>query len=134
MVRHLKPSFMKSRLKKSSEVAGKNFMSFICCNYWLVKTFAEPFLNASHTVQTLVYSSSECIKKSRMACTDIKGEKREDGNGDIENSSKYEDERKGRSTAFYHASTTPIAKLLYYVAIFLAYSIIIFFIYASFTI
>ena len=133
MVRHLKPSFMKSRLKKSSEVAGKNFMSFICCNYWLVKTFAEPFLNASHTVQTLVYSSSECIKKSRMTCTDIKGEKREDGNDDIENSSKYED-RKGRSTAFYHASTTPIAKLLYYVAIFLAYSIIIFFIYASFTI
>jgi hypothetical protein len=123
-VRHLDPSFIKRRLQKSPEAAGKNFMSIICCNYWLVKTFAEPFLNTSHAVQTLVHGSTDCItrSKSKLSCVDE------------ENFSKYDDERKGRNTAFSPNSSTIIAKILYYTAIFIAYTIILCFIYASFTV
>jgi hypothetical protein len=132
-VRHLDPAFIKKRLQKSPEAAGKNFMSYICCNYWLVKTFAEPFLNTSHTVQTVVHGSAACFQrsKSRMNCAESGLAESEEE----ESSSKYEDERKGRNTAF--SSSTPsslISRILYYVAIFFAYSIILMFIYASFTV
>ena len=47
IVRHQDPTFIKKRLQGGGEAAGRNILSFICCNYWLVKTFAEPFLNTS---------------------------------------------------------------------------------------
>ena len=109
-------------------------MSYICCNYWLVKTFAEPFLNTSHTVQTLIYSSAECAQKcrSRLSCFSIT---RDVENGDDEVDSKFEDERKGRSSSF--TSSLPaslIAKLFYYAAVTIAYSTLVLFIYASFSV
>ena len=106
-------------------------MSFICCNYWLVKTFAEPFLNTSHAVQTLVHGSSDCILRSTTKLN-FGGDVRQ--KNDEENLSKYEDERKGRNTVFTTPSSTVIAKILYYTAIFIAYTIILCFIYASFTV
>ena len=142
-MRHLDPSFTKNRLKKSPEAAGKNFMSLICCNYWLVKTFAEPFLNTSHTVQTCIHGSTECMHRCnlRFNCVDNRGgiDEEQDQDNDLEYSSKYEDERKGRgsssgSIAFYPLSSTWLSKVLSYIAIFLAYTIILCFIYASFTV
>ena len=64
IVRHHDPSFIKNRLQ-DPEAAGRNFMSLICCNYWFVKTFAEPFLNTSHNVQSLVHGTTECVQRSR---------------------------------------------------------------------
>ena len=48
--------------------------------------------------------------------------------------SRYEDERKGRTTVFSTTTSTCIAKSLHYTAIFLAYGLILLFIWASFTI
>lgn len=131
-MRHQDPNFIKRRLQKSPEAAGKNFMSFICCNYWFVKTFAEPFLNTSHTVQTLVHGSTDCLirSRSRLNCADALAEVDEEES----QISRYEDERKGRSSAFSSSPSTCVAKTLHYTAIFLAYGIILVFIYASFTI
>ena len=96
-----------------------------------MKTFAEPFLNTSHTVQTLVHGSTDCLirTRSRLNCADALAEVDEEES----QISRYEDERKGRSSAFSTPSTC-IAKALHYTAIFLAYGIILVFIYASFTI
>ena len=127
-MRHQDPTFIKRRLQKSPEAAGKNFMSFICCNYWLVKTFAEPFLNTSHTVQTLVHGSTDCLirSRSRLNCADTAEVDEEESQ-----ISRYEDERKGRNSAFSSSTSTCIARTLHYTAIFLAYGIILIFIYAS---
>ena len=122
-------------MSKSPEAAGKNFMSFLCCNYWLVKTFAEPFLNTSHTVQTLVHGSAECIQKSRsrLSCVELRSSS-SDPESDEENSSRFEDERKGRNTSFSSPNSSFMCKMMYYIAIFLAYTIILFFVYAAFTV
>ena len=129
IVRHQDPTFIKRRLQKSPEAAGRTFMSFICCNYWLVKTFAEPFLNTSHTVQTLVHGSRDCLIRSRSRLNCAESAEVDEEESQI---SRYEDERKGRNSAF--TSSTCIAKTLHYTAIILAYGIILFFIYASLTI
>eukprot|EP00596_Hydrurales_sp_CCMP1899_P005470 CAMPEP_0119035292 /NCGR_PEP_ID=MMETSP1177-20130426/2218_1 /TAXON_ID=2985 /ORGANISM="Ochromonas sp, Strain CCMP1899" /LENGTH=439 /DNA_ID=CAMNT_0006993315 /DNA_START=123 /DNA_END=1439 /DNA_ORIENTATION=+ len=34
IVRHQDPTYIKKKLQRSPEAAGRNFMSFICCNYW----------------------------------------------------------------------------------------------------
>jgi hypothetical protein len=109
-------------------------MSYICCNYWLVKTFAEPFLNTSHTVQTLIYSTAECAQKcrSKLSCISVG---RDVENGDDEVNSKYEDERKGRNSSFTSSlPTSLVAKFFYYMAVTIAYSILLLFIYASFSV
>ena len=55
--------------------------------------------------------------------------------GNDETGSKFEDERKGRNSTFTSSSpTSVIAKFLYYMAVILAYSIILLFIYASFSV
>jgi hypothetical protein len=132
-VRHQDVTYIKRRLQKSPEAAGKNFMSFICCNYWFVKTFAEPFLNTSATVQTMVHGSTQCIhhSRARLSCNNLQtAVEREEANL----SSRYEDEGKGRNTSFAPATSNLLAKILYYTAVFFAYAIILLFIYASFTV
>ncbi len=131
--RHADPMFMKNRLSESPEAAGRNFISFICCNYWLVKTFAEPFLNTSKGVQNIVYGSAECIQysRSRLNCGEIANSEVEEGFAD---NSRYEDERKGRNAPFAVTSASCCAKTLYYVAVFGAYFLILMVIYAVFTI
>jgi hypothetical protein len=129
--------FIKRRLMVP-EAAGRNFLSFICCNYWLVKTFAEPFLNTSHGVQTVVYGTAECVTQSRTRLNCAKSSEylieeghllsEEDGQ-----SSRYEDERKGRNP-LSPILTTGLSKALYYTAIAAAYALVLLFIYASFII
>jgi hypothetical protein len=135
-VRHQDPSFIKKRLQESPEAAGMNLMSFLCCNYWMVKTLAEPFLNTSHTIQTLIYSLSDCLNavrsKTNCACLELNDSVDLDY---MESNSKQEDERKERNVLFSSTSFSSIlVKIAYYATIFIAYTIILIFIYASFTV
>ena len=111
-----------------------NLMSLLCCNYWIVKTLAEPFLNTSHTVQTLIYTLSDGLGtvRSRMNCYESSVPLDLDY---MESNSKQEDERKNRSILFSSTSVSSIlVKIAYYATVFIAYTIILIFIYASFTI
>lgn len=135
-MRHQDPSFIKKRLQESPEAAGMNLMSFLCCNYWMVKTLAEPFLNTSHTIQTLIYSLSDCLdtvrSKTNCACLELNDSVDLDY---MESNSKQEDERKERNILFSSTSFSSIlVKIAYYATIFIAYTIILIFIYASFTV
>lgn len=135
-MRHQDPSFIKKRLQESPEAAGMNLMSFLCCNYWMVKTLAEPFLNTSHTIQTLIYSLSDCLNtvrsKTNCACLELNDSVDLDY---MESNSKQEDERKERNILFSSTSFSSIlVKIAYYATIFIAYTIILIFIYASFTV
>jgi hypothetical protein len=135
-VRHQDPSFIKKRLQESPEAAGMNLMSFLCCNYWMVKTLAEPFLNTSHTIQTLIYSLSDCVStvrsRTNCACLELNDSVDLDY---MESNSKQEDERKERNILFSSTSfSSVLVKIAYYATIFIAYTIILIFIYASFTV
>jgi hypothetical protein len=135
-VRHQDPSFIKKRLLESPEAAGMNLMSFLCCNYWMVKTLAEPFLNTSHTIQTLIYSLSDCVStvrsRTNCACLELNDSVDLDY---MESNSKQEDERKERNILFSSTSfSSVLVKIAYYATIFIAYTIILIFIYASFTV
>ena len=125
-------------LLESPEAAGINLMSFLCCNYWMVKTLAEPFLNTSHTIQTLIYLLSDGLStlKSKIHCCCCEGNVKIGEDLDyMESNSKQEDERKNRNLSFTSTSVSSIlAKFGYYATILMAYAIILLFIYASFTI
>lgn len=125
-------------LLESPEAAGINLMSFLCCNYWMVKTLAEPFLNTSHTIQTLIYLLADgfnTIKSKIHCCCCEVVVKIEDDLDYMESNSKQEDERKNRNLSFTSTSVSSIiAKFGYYATILMAYAIILLFIYASFTI
>ena len=127
IVRHRDPSFIKRHLQQSPEASGRNFLAFICCNYWFVKTFAEPFLNTSHGVQNLVHGTTECVhhSRSRLNCVE--------GAAEDHLSSRYEDERKGRNVAFSSSTSMFVARTMHYSTLAVSYAIIAVFIYAAFT-
>ena len=133
IARHRDPSFIKKRLQVP-EAAGRNFISFICCNYWFVKTFAEPFLNTSHNVQSLVHGTAECVQRSRSRLSCVELSRITDADDEAASSSRFEDERKGRTATFTPTSTSCVAKAAHYLAVSIAYLIILSFIYASFTV
>jgi len=125
---HRDPSFIKRYISSSPEAAGRNFLSFICCNYWFVKTFAEPFLNTSLGVQNIVHGTTECVhsSRSRLACGAV-------SEAEENSKSRYEDERKGRVPAFTSSTSAFIAKAIHYTTIVFSYLIIITFIIAAST-
>jgi len=131
IIRHRDPDFVKTYIQSSQEAAGKNLLSYICCNYWLIKTFAEPFLSTTKGAQNLVDNASLCVShsRSRLTCTDLS-----DLEHDYIHNSRYEDERKGRSAAFTSPTSTCITRTLHYITIAFSYMIILVFIYASFTV
>jgi hypothetical protein len=131
---HADPMFMKKRLQSSPEAAGKNLMNYLCCNYWLVKTFAEPFLNTASGVQNLVHGTSECVahSRSRLNCTEHSYTALAEREQMESENSRFEDERKGRSVP--NTTTSLLSRILYYAAMVASYIIIAFFIYAAFTI
>ena len=130
IVRHQDPAFIKRRLKSSPEAAGRNFISLICCNYWCVKTFAEPLLNTTSSFQNLAYSTTDCVQhsRSRLSCSNFNHINDEM----YEYRSRYEDERKGRAAP---SSTAAIicTKTVHYVSLICSYLLIFAFIYASLT-
>lgn len=135
-MRHQDPSFIKKRLQESPEAAGMNLMSFLCCNYWMVKILAEPFLNTSHTIQTLIHLLSDCLNtvRSKTNCVCLEFNDTLDLDY-MESNGKQEDERKQRNILFSSTSvSSALVKIAYYVTIFIAYAIILIFIYASFAV
>jgi len=130
-VRHRDPMYIKKRMA-SPEVAGKNVMSFLCCNYWLVKTFANPVLNATSSMQNLAYSTSECVSHSRSRCLLLD---RTDSVADLATDSKsnrFDDEKKGREYTSAHVLF--LIKMLNITAVLSSYILVFAFAYASFTV
>lgn len=126
IVRHRDPSFCKAYMQSSPEAAGNNFLSLICCNYWLIKTIAEPFLNTSRNVQNLVESTSLCVSqsKAKLNCSP-----RYADDVEMNTKSRFEDERKGRIIT--SNTSTAIGNFIYNAAIVLSYILVFIFIYAT---
>ena len=134
IARHLDPSFIKKRLQVP-EAAGRNFISFICCNYWFVKTFAEPFLNTSHNVQNLVHGTAECVQRSRsrLSCLDVSSAAAHDDDDDEEQGSRH----RRVATATAAAAAVPsscVQKMLQSLVLVILYLLVSWLIYASMTI
>lgn len=55
------------------EGAGRNILSVLCCNYYMIKILAEPFLNTTRGVQDMVDNTAECVTvtRTRLSCTDF---------------------------------------------------------------
>jgi hypothetical protein len=133
IVRHKDPNFMIQRLKSSPEAAGKNILSFLCCNFWLIKNFAEPVLNTTSSVQNVALSTTECVNNSRHRCSERFTCTRNTNKGNNMESKdvRYEDERKGKRTS---AQLVFLMKALSNTATLFSYIIIGLLIYVSFTV
>ena len=102
----------------------------------MVKILAEPFLNTSHTIQTLIHLLSDCLNtvRSKTNCVCLEFNDTLDLDY-MESNGKQEDERKQRNILFSSTSvSSALVKIAYYVTIFIAYAIILIFIYASFAV
>lgn len=66
------PNFLKRHLQ-SPEGAGKNLLSIICCDYFIIKKVAEPFLNSSRKIQDVAEGAVECVNnnRNRLGCTEF---------------------------------------------------------------
>lgn len=60
IVRHSDSSYIKTRLKLHPEIAGRNILSVLCCNYALIKHVLEPLLNTTNSFSNVAQSSAEC--------------------------------------------------------------------------
>mmetsp|Transcript_25520 Transcript_25520/g.37671 ORF Transcript_25520/g.37671 Transcript_25520/m.37671 type:complete len:531 (-) Transcript_25520:145-1737(-) len=127
IVRHRNPEYVRE-LMATPHGQGRTFLSYICCNFWFVKTFAEPFLNATASVQTLADSSKECMNSSRSQFTCGKRNMKPSVSSTVV---KFADEGKERLPA--SAPFILLMKTMNYTAIIASYLIIGLLIYASFT-
>jgi glycosyltransferase involved in cell wall biosynthesis len=137
IMRHRDPDYIKRYMQSSPEAEGKNFLSFICCNYWAVKTFAEPFLNTSLAAQNFVYGTTECVQQSRtrLNCADSSfvSAPRKDSHDQVD--SKYEGEKKGKLTSMFSVNTWIfLGKLLHYLTIIVSFGIVLLFFAAQLTV
>ena len=152
IARHRDPSFIKKRLQVP-EAAGRNFISFICCNYWFVKTFAEPFLNTSHNVQSLVHGTAECVQRSRSRLSKLDlsvgggggasldadeehavGRHRRGGTAISSSSSSASTPTAAAVAAVTPSSTSCVQKMLSSLVLVILYLLVSWLIYASMTI
>jgi hypothetical protein len=115
-------------MSSSPFAVGRNFLSILCCNYWAVKHCFEPFLITSSGVSNIINGSSECVSNSRTKISCDYLEDREI----LNSSSRYEDERKGRSQTT--SAGTYCVKLIHYSVIAISYVIFFLFAYAAFTV
>jgi hypothetical protein len=125
--------YIQKRLQNSPEAAGKNIISFLCCNYWFIKTFAEPFLNTSMGIQNLIYGTTECVQQSRSRLNCVENLTPEIEEEIDAQQSRFEDERKGRVPPFSKTTSTILARMLTSFAMILSYVLIFVLIYAAFT-
>lgn len=119
IVRHRNPDYIVDRMKSSPEAAGRNMISFLCCNYWIIKHYAEPILNTTSGMQNLTQNSLECVQRSRLNCCAAM-------------ESRRSDERKNRMISA--ATILFFGRAAYFMAFLFSYLIIGLFVYASFTV
>lgn len=129
IMNHRDPEYIR-RYMQHPEAVGKNFLSFVCCNYWLIKTFAEPFLNTSVGVQNLVYGTQECVQsgRQRLNCPElsrngVNGSSGSSDTNDVKDDIiRYEDDgRKSRQQANRSAF---LLRLLHYFTIIASYLLV----------
>ena len=127
-VRHQDPGFIKRHVQQP-EATGRNFISFLCCNYWFVKSFAEPILNTTSSFHELAYTTTEWMStsRSRLTCLDHRGTPVQS-----DTISRFEDEKKGRMTS--SALVLFLSKAINTTDIACSYVIVLLFVYASFTV
>lgn len=120
--------------------AGKNILSYLCCNYALAKIVVEPFLQTTGKVQDLVDSSTECIQmsRSRLSCSEfLSSAHLDEEEGNASNTANAEDESGKKKKRFGWCSTSVqvgrYEKLVHYITITFTVCLIALFIYASFT-
>jgi len=152
IVKHKDPTFIKRHLAKSPEAEGKNILTWLCCDYWLVKAIAEPFLRTSVGIQHVYTGAQECVSTSRnrLSCHSLASmdysslEGRYEGNTYYDAEIEAEEEKKGRmiwqwpsavSNCGKHLGTNfCFSKGLHYATVSFSYLIIFFLAYASFSV
>lgn len=141
IIRHRDPNYVK-HLMSTPHGQGRTFLSLLCCNYSLVKTWAEPFLHGVAGVQSVAESTKECLNDPRSFVPCNGNNNNNNGNGNVSNNclsqcnclstskSRYDDERKERMPSGFLMNSI---KIINWVAIISSYFIIGLLIYASFT-
>lgn len=147
MENHSDPSYIRNFMAKSPVAAGQNTLTVICCNYWLLKNVAGPFLAASAGVQNGIIGTNECVthtrnkwnnstlcgSHSRLSMSDSAEDSIEEGL-DYGKDSRYEDEKKGRNQRIAAASVIILSKLVHYFTISFSVGLVLVFVYAAFTV
>ena len=143
--KHRDPSFLKQHLTRP-KAKGWNFLSVMCCNYFLVKKLAEPFLLTSRGVQDMVEGGVECISlsRSRLSCSEYMNTATDIEEGDNQRSVLYDDavdrNQKRKTRRFFPAFAMPklagpvMLRLLKYFTTLCAIMLILLFVYATFTV
>lgn len=151
-MKHRDPSFLKRHLQ-SPEGAGRNILSVLCCNYYLIKIIAEPFLNTSRGVQDMVENTAECVQvtRTRLSCTDFLSSANltalpEDSdleNGALATLKKYDENRKSRKPSAlsncYNSCCSVLTnattgRVIHWFGFIVSIGIVFIFVYASFTV
>ncbi len=151
IIKHRDPAFLKRHLS-SSEGAGRNILSVLCCNYYFIKMGAEPFLNTSRGVQDLVDNTAECVtlSRNRLSCTEFMSSANLNtltNDDDIESQrliGKDDDQsKKSRRSLFFSSYATSVcsslsnistSRAVYYMTTILSLAIVFSIIYASYTV
>lgn len=145
IVKHRDPTYIKRHLQQSPEASGKNYLAFFCCQYWLVKTIAEPFLKTSVGIQNVYVGAQDCVSTSRtrLSCHSLAAmdysslENRPSASSPhaTHTPNAAEEEKRERMAQMVSLSLTAcFSKGLHYVTIFMSYGIVLLFVYASFTV
>jgi hypothetical protein len=130
MIRHRDPDYVK-QLMATAHGQGRTFLSMLCCNYSLVKTWAEPFLHGVAGVQSLAESAKGCLNDPRVSCSASSSNNLlSQCNCFASSKSRYDDERKERMPS---GLLTNCIKAVNWIAIICSYLLIGLLIYASFT-
>ena len=160
-MKHRDPGYIK-RYLQSPEGAGRNVLSILCCDYYMIKLIAEPFLNTTRGVQDIVDNTTECVQASRnrISCADFlsstqlmqlptEGDDLETGSLSQLNEKFGDKEKKVKTQMLYCSSkyfqtylswicspfsyvSTP--RIMHVVSVLCAIAIVATFIYASFTV
>ena len=128
IVKHRDPAYIKRYLDLSPEARGVNCLTYLCCNYWFIRTFGEPFLNTTSSLQNMTICFSEFFASSsrlcNSSCLSVAAHN---------SNARFEDERKGRSVINISPSTLlQINRVTDYCALMCSYAIVFVFVYASF--
>lgn len=145
IVNHRDPKYLPALLEEYPEVGGRNFLSTLCCQYFIIKRVLEPFLDTSSKVQDLAnwvvalsrggWAPSKCsccaLPACFSACKPAPKQK-----SSLEDSSDEEFMRSSRPRARSPAGLSLVffMRALNFTAIAASYVIIALFVYASFTV
>ena len=111
------PTYMKQRVANNPAVAGQTVLNTICCNYWFVRTFAEPILNTTSSFQNFAHSTQDCVSHSRFrfSCSDIRGSLEDDWEDYKLDRDHHQAKRKTWCTSLYSWISSRLGQVCSYV-------------------